>query len=221
MLTEAELARRRSMALFTELLRDRPPAPSPPPQKQQSSSPPAPAPAAGADKEEGASCSTTTPLAAKPELGHEQQQEEGEQTGEGSAGTTSLMLEEVRRPARAREAFTHSPIHQPIGRLARSSAAGVTWGVLSLLLPVWRVVWCRQLGIGGLDVQVKTLLRRALASRLMAPELASKLQVKHVRGILLHGPPGTGKWRRRMAAWRPHQAGRQAGPWLLARLSLS
>lgn len=112
MLTEAELARRRSMALFTELLRDRPPAPSPPPpQKQQSSSPPAPAPAAGADKEEGASCSTATPLAAKPELGYEQQQEEGEQTGEGSAGTTSLMLEEVRRPARAREGGSHSLTH--------------------------------------------------------------------------------------------------------------
>jgi vesicle-fusing ATPase len=49
-----------------------------------------------------------------------------------------------------------------------------------------------QLGIGGLDRQVKTLLRRALASRLLPPEVSRRLGVKHVRGILLHGPPGTG-----------------------------
>jgi vesicle-fusing ATPase len=36
------------------------------------------------------------------------------------------------------------------------------------------------------------VLRRALASRLMDPTLAKKLLVKHVRGILLYGPPGTG-----------------------------
>ncbi|KAM3571533.1 hypothetical protein VYU27_006439 [Nannochloropsis oceanica] len=50
-----------------------------------------------------------------------------------------------------------------------------------------------QLDIGGLDGPVITLLRRALASRLLSPDMAKRLGVKHVRGILLHGPPGTGK----------------------------
>lgn len=50
-----------------------------------------------------------------------------------------------------------------------------------------------QLGIGGLDGPVITLLRRALASRLLSPDMAKRLGVKHVRGILLYGPPGTGK----------------------------
>lgn len=63
----------------------------------------------------------------------------------------------------------------------------------------WRIykgnlhtVFHTQLGIGGLDKEVKVLLRRALASRLLAPEMARRLGIKHVRGILLHGPPGTG-----------------------------
>lgn len=51
----------------------------------------------------------------------------------------------------------------------------------------------QNLGIGGLDGPVKTLLRRALASRLLSPDMVTALGVTHVRGILLHGPPGTGK----------------------------
>ena len=51
----------------------------------------------------------------------------------------------------------------------------------------------RDLGIGGLDTALQALFRRAFASRALPPGVASQLGVSHVKGILLHGPPGTGK----------------------------
>eukprot|EP00958_Prasinococcus_capsulatus_P027225 scaffold5320_cov350-Prasinococcus_capsulatus_cf.AAC.2 len=50
-----------------------------------------------------------------------------------------------------------------------------------------------ELGIGGLDEAVAQIFRRALASRVVGPEVSASLGLAHVRGILLHGPPGTGK----------------------------
>lgn len=50
-----------------------------------------------------------------------------------------------------------------------------------------------KLGIGGLDKEFSTIIRRAFASRLFPAELTEKMGVKHVKGILLYGPPGTGK----------------------------
>jgi len=76
-----------------------------------------------------------------------------------------------------------------------------------------------QLGIGGLDGPVITLLRRALASRLLSPDMAKRLGVKHVRGILLHGPPGTGKTlvaRQLAALLHAHEPKLVSGPELLS-----
>lgn len=49
------------------------------------------------------------------------------------------------------------------------------------------------LGIGGLDVQLTNLFRRAFASRRLPQMIIEKFGIKHVKGILLYGPPGTGK----------------------------
>ncbi|KAJ4455165.1 putative Vesicle-fusing ATPase [Paratrimastix pyriformis] len=49
------------------------------------------------------------------------------------------------------------------------------------------------MGIGGLDNEFATILRRAFASRYYPAELVARMGIKHVRGILLYGPPGTGK----------------------------
>jgi vesicle-fusing ATPase len=48
-------------------------------------------------------------------------------------------------------------------------------------------------GVGGLDEELQTIIRRAFMSRLLPPDMASSLGVSHVRGVLLYGPPGCGK----------------------------
>ena len=50
-----------------------------------------------------------------------------------------------------------------------------------------------QLGIGGLNEEFNQIFRRAFASRLFAPKLVKALGVKHMKGLLLYGPPATGK----------------------------
>lgn len=50
-----------------------------------------------------------------------------------------------------------------------------------------------KLGIGGLDKEFTKIFRRAFASRIFPPEVATKLGIKHVRGLMLYGPPGCGK----------------------------
>ncbi|KAG5501459.1 hypothetical protein JKF63_03288 [Porcisia hertigi] len=54
-------------------------------------------------------------------------------------------------------------------------------------------VWM-ELGIGGLKRELLSLFRRVFLSRLpsLAP-LADALQLEHVRGVILYGPPGNGK----------------------------
>jgi vesicle-fusing ATPase len=49
-----------------------------------------------------------------------------------------------------------------------------------------------EMGIGGLDEQFKEIFRKAFASRIF-PGVARELGTNHVRGLLLHGPPGCGK----------------------------
>ena len=53
--------------------------------------------------------------------------------------------------------------------------------------PVWNF---ENLGIGGLDEEFSTIFRRAFASRVLPIETIEQLEIKHVRGILLYGPPG-------------------------------
>jgi vesicle-fusing ATPase len=49
------------------------------------------------------------------------------------------------------------------------------------------------LGIGGLNDEFSMLFRRAFVSRLLPISIQKKLNIKHSKGVLLHGPPGTGK----------------------------
>ena len=49
------------------------------------------------------------------------------------------------------------------------------------------------IGIGGLDSQLKDIIRKAFATRMVPKKVIKLLGQKHVRGILLYGPPGCGK----------------------------
>jgi hypothetical protein len=49
------------------------------------------------------------------------------------------------------------------------------------------------MGIGGLDGQFAEIFRRAFASRLFPPDYMKRVGIQHVKGILMHGPPGCGK----------------------------
>jgi len=49
-----------------------------------------------------------------------------------------------------------------------------------------------KLGIGGLNSELKELIDN-LISRMIKPKLFEVLGMKHVKGIILHGPPGCGK----------------------------
>eukprot|EP00924_Labyrinthula_sp_SR-Ha-C_P006140 maker-scaffold_54-snap-gene-1.27-mRNA-1 protein AED:0.01 eAED:0.01 QI:51/1/0.75/1/0.66/0.5/4/0/749 len=51
----------------------------------------------------------------------------------------------------------------------------------------------QRLGIGGLDKEFNQIFRRAFASRMYPPQVAEKLGTKHVKGLMLYGPPGCGK----------------------------
>ncbi|CAM9456444.1 unnamed protein product [Phaeothamnion confervicola] len=47
--------------------------------------------------------------------------------------------------------------------------------------------------VGGLGPQLDNIVRRVLGTRMISREVRQALGVTHVRGLLLHGPPGCGK----------------------------
>lgn len=61
----------------------------------------------------------------------------------------------------------------------------------SIINPDWDF---GKMGIGGLDKEFNAIFRRAFASRVFPPELVEQLGCKHVKGILLYGPPGMCVW---------------------------
>ncbi|AAU11051.1 cell division protein 48 [lymphocystis disease virus-China] len=66
--------------------------------------------------------------------------------------------------------------------------------VLSNQIPNVQLNWnFEEMGVGGLDREFSLIFRRAFASRSVPIEIIKKLGCKHIKGILLHGPPGCGK----------------------------
>ncbi|KAM8729794.1 vesicle-fusing ATPase-like [Acanthopagrus schlegelii] len=60
----------------------------------------------------------------------------------------------------------------------------------SIISPDWNF---ERMGIGGLDKEFSDIFRRAFASRVFPPDMVEQMGCKHVKGILLFGPPGCGK----------------------------
>ncbi|KAM4524525.1 vesicle-fusing ATPase-like [Odontesthes bonariensis] len=60
----------------------------------------------------------------------------------------------------------------------------------SIISPDWNF---EKMGIGGLDKEFSGIFRRAFASRVFPPDIVEQMGCKHVKGILLYGPPGCGK----------------------------
>jgi len=50
-----------------------------------------------------------------------------------------------------------------------------------------------KLGIGGLGAEFNLIFRRAFAPRCFSSSVINQLGIKHIRGMLLYGPPGCGK----------------------------
>ncbi|XP_056609984.1 vesicle-fusing ATPase [Triplophysa dalaica] len=60
----------------------------------------------------------------------------------------------------------------------------------NIINPDWNF---EKMGIGGLDKEFSDIFRRAFASRVFPPDIVEQMGCKHVKGILLFGPPGCGK----------------------------
>ena len=102
------------------------------------------------------------------------------------------MLLTVPDPARlfqSREAATAAA--------AAAAAAGVAAGAGAVAAPDGatpaQLSQSLQSEVGGLSTEITTLVRRVLASRRLDRRTRLALGVDHVRGVLLHGPPGCGK----------------------------
>ncbi|XP_030201241.1 vesicle-fusing ATPase isoform X2 [Gadus morhua] len=60
----------------------------------------------------------------------------------------------------------------------------------TIINPEWNF---EKMGIGGLDREFSDIFRRAFASRVFPPDIVEQMGCKHVKGIMLFGPPGCGK----------------------------
>ena len=50
-----------------------------------------------------------------------------------------------------------------------------------------------EMGVGGLDEEIATIFKRAFTSRLFPSAYLEQYGIRHVKGMLLYGPPGSGK----------------------------
>uniref|UniRef100_A0A8D2NJS1 Vesicle-fusing ATPase n=1 Tax=Zonotrichia albicollis TaxID=44394 RepID=A0A8D2NJS1_ZONAL len=81
------------------------------------------------------------------------------------------------------------PLRVP-GALQRLGKSKTKENRQSIINPDWNF---EKMGIGGLDKEFSDIFRRAFASRVFPPEIVEQMGCKHVKGILLYGPPGCGK----------------------------
>lgn len=51
----------------------------------------------------------------------------------------------------------------------------------------------KEMDIGGMNTELTTILRRVFISRVLPTDIIQKLNISHVKGLIMHGPPGTGK----------------------------
>jgi SpoVK/Ycf46/Vps4 family AAA+-type ATPase len=91
----------------------------------------------------------------------------------GFTGTSSITTDIT---TSSRKFLLIEPEHEKLGRAFNPS----NWNFESI-------------EVGGLSQELFTILRRAFLSRLMKPQLVKKLGLRHVKGMLLYGPPGCGK----------------------------
>ena len=63
----------------------------------------------------------------------------------------------------------------------------ITRDAPKIINPTWNF---NDMGIGGLDTEFSDIFRRAFASRVFPGDLVERLGIRHVRGLLLYGPPG-------------------------------
>eukprot|EP00752_Nemacystus_decipiens_P008443 g7547.t1 len=98
--------------------------------------------------------------------------EEEEEEGEGEGGTLTLVRSDGGVVERGREGGGAGRVAQVADLLTAGDLA------------------C---DVGGLDGQLEDIARRVLSTRSIPTELRQALGVSHVRGLLLHGPPGCGK----------------------------
>lgn len=51
----------------------------------------------------------------------------------------------------------------------------------------------KSMNVGGLSEEIKTIFERAFSTRLLSNKMIDELNIKHLKGIMLYGPPGCGK----------------------------